>query len=153
MSFQSRTVLAFRSLALLLCCDPTGILVGSAYAESAQSPSWGAIASMSGWYGYSFNQQSRSAAELAARAQCDRAAGRSGTCVVRTYFDRSCGALATGNYGEWGAATAATAGAAGKAAARQCESHLPAEPCRLVVSICSQGHAASASLESRSSDQ
>ena len=132
----------FGTLALLLCCDPTGIAMGPAYAAPGQGPSWGAIASMYGSYGYSFNQQSRSAAELAARAQCDRAAGRSGACVVRTYFDNSCGALATGNYGEWGAATASTAGAAGKAAAGQCESHLPAEPCKLVVSVCSPTRAA-----------
>lgn len=92
---------------------------------------------MDGWYGYSFNHPSRGAAELAARAQCDRAAGRPGTCVVRGTFDRSCGALATGNYGEWGTASAASAGAAAKAAAGQCDSHLPTQPCKVVVSVCS----------------
>jgi hypothetical protein len=103
------------------------------------SPSWGAIASRSGWYGYSFNHTSRSAAERAARAQCDRAAGRAGPCDVRVYFDRSCGALATGNYGEWGTGIASTANAARQAAVAQCDGHLPTEPCKVVVSVCSPG--------------
>lgn len=134
MSFQSNAMrLLPRTLALLLA----GIVVGPACAEPAQGPSWGAIASTQRWYGYSYNHPSRGAAELAARAQCDRAAGRQGTCAVRAYFDRSCGALATGNYGEWGTGIAATAGAASKAAAGQCDGHLPAEPCKVVVSVCS----------------
>jgi hypothetical protein len=122
---------------LLLCCGLAGIAVRAAHAGPAEGPSWGAIASMHRWYGYSFNHPTRDAAELAARAQCDRAAGRSGTCAVRAYFDRSCGALAMGNYGEWGAATGATAGAADKAAAGRCESYLPTEPCKVLVSVCS----------------
>lgn len=127
----------FGALTLLLCCGLSGIMVGPAHADPVQGPSWGAIASRDGWYGYSFNHRSRGAAEAAARAQCDRAAGRSGTCVVRGSFDRSCGALATGNYGEWGTASAASADAAGKAAAGQCDSHLPTQPCKVVVSVCS----------------
>lgn len=124
-------------LALLLCCALTGIAAGPAYAGPGQGPSWGAIASKDGGYGYAFNHPSRAAAELAARVQCDRAAGRSGPCAIRAYFDRSCGALATGNYGEWGSAIASTAAAAGKAAAGQCDSHLPTQPCKVLVSICS----------------
>lgn len=129
MRFSSRAVLISGTLALLLG--------GVGRAQAAPGPGWGAIASMNGWYGYSFNQPSRSGAELAALAQCDRAAGRAGTCVVRTSFDHACGALATGNYGEWGAATAATDADARKAAASQCDSHLPAEPCKQVVNVCS----------------
>ncbi|VTU46487.1 hypothetical protein SRS16P3_00199 (plasmid) [Variovorax sp. SRS16] len=122
--------------ALLLCGALAGIAADPAHADPG--PSWGAIASRdAGGYGYSFNHPSRAAAELAARAQCDRAAGRPGTCAIRAYFDRSCGALATGNYGEWGTAIASTAAAAGKAAAVQCDSHLPTQPCKVVVSICS----------------
>jgi hypothetical protein len=101
------------------------------------SQSWGAVASQSRWYGVSFNNATREAAERMARAQCDRAAGRPGACDVRTTFDRACGALATGNYGEWGTASAATAAGAGKAALAQCDSHLPTEPCRVLVSVCS----------------
>ena len=108
-------------------------------AAGLSSPSWGAIASRAGWFGYSFNHASRSAAERAARAQCERAAGRAGPCEVRAYFDRSCGALATGNYGEWGAGIAPTANAAGQAAVTQCDGHLPTEPCKVVVSVCSPG--------------
>ena len=126
------------SLALLLYSLLTYIAMGPAQAEPGPGPSWGAIASLQGWYGYAFDQPSRAAAELAARAQCDRAAGRAGACVVRAYFDRACGALATGNYGEWGTAVAPTASAAGKAAAGQCETHLPTEPCKVVVSVCSR---------------
>ncbi|CAN7703047.1 DUF4189 domain-containing protein [Variovorax sp. LjRoot130] len=137
MSLPSRAARMFGALALLLCCGMTDIAVAPAHANPGQGPSWGAIASVHGWYGYSINHPSRGAAELAARAQCDRAAGRSGPCVVRAYFDRSCGALATGNFGEWGTAIASTAAAAGKAAAGQCDSHLPTEPCKVVVSVCS----------------
>ncbi|MDR6537920.1 DUF4189 domain-containing protein [Variovorax soli] len=126
------------ALALLLYGMLTYIAIGPAHAEPGPGPSWGAIASLQGWYGYAFDQPSRAAAELAARAQCDRAAGRAGACVVRAYFDRACGALATGNYGEWGTAVAPTANAAGKAAAGQCETHLPTEPCKVVVSVCSR---------------
>jgi hypothetical protein len=136
MRFRSRSVHLPGPRALLLCCALTGIATGAAHADPG--PSWGAIASLQGWYGYAFDQPSRDAAETAARAQCDRAARRPGGCAVRTYFDRACGALATGNYGEWGTAVAATASAAGKAAASQCDSHLPTEPCKVVVSVCSR---------------
>ncbi|MGJ7496749.1 DUF4189 domain-containing protein [Variovorax sp. RT4R15] len=138
MSFPSRTYRMPGALTLLLCCGLAGIAAEPAGAAPGQGPSWGAIASMNRWYGYASDYPSRAAAELAALAQCDRVAGRPGTCAVRTYFDRSCGALAEGNYGEWGTATASTKGAADKAAAGQCDTHLPAEPCKVVVSICSR---------------
>jgi len=138
MRFPCRPVPRRVPFALLLCCASLGIAMGPARAESEPRHSWGAIASLQGWYGYAFDQPSRSAAELAALAQCDRAAGRPGGCAIRSYFDRACGALATGNYGEWGTAVAATSSAAGKAAASQCESHLPTEPCKVVVSVCSR---------------
>jgi hypothetical protein len=133
MRFRSRPARLPGLLALLPCL---ALAVFPVQAEP--SPSWGAIATLQGWYGYAFDQPSRGAAELAARAQCDRAAGRPGACAVRAYFDRACGALATGNYGEWGTAVASTSSAAGKAAASQCESHLPTEPCKVVVSVCSR---------------
>ena len=123
-------------ISLALGCALTPIGAGAA-SKDERSPSWGAIASQAGWYGYSYNHTSRSAAERAARAQCDRAARRDGTCEVRAYFDRSCGALAVGNYGEWATATAVTAKAAGEAAVGQCDLHLPTEPCKVVVSVCS----------------
>ena len=122
------------TLAMLM----TVVAMAPAHAQADTGPSWGAIASMHRWYGYSFHHPSRQAAEAAARAACDRAAGRQGPCVVRAYFDRACGALATGNYGEWGTAIGPTTAAAGKAAAAQCDSHLPTEPCKVVVSVCSQ---------------
>lgn len=134
---RSRALRRSCTLALLLCCGLAGMAGRSARAGAGQGPSWGAIASMQGWYGYAYNHPSRGAAELAARAQCDRAARRAGTCVVRAAFDRACGALATGNYGEWGTATAPTAVAAGRAAAAQCDGHLPTEPCKVVVGVCS----------------
>ncbi|MDM0104387.1 DUF4189 domain-containing protein [Variovorax sp. J22R24] len=126
----------FVSWALALLCGCVAPGAGAAPADNP-NPSWGAIASQAGWYGYSYNHASRSAAERAARAQCDRAARRAGTCEVRAYFDRSCGALAAGNYGEWGTAIAPTAKAAGAAAIGQCDLHLPTEPCKIVVSVCS----------------
>ncbi|MDM0074620.1 DUF4189 domain-containing protein [Variovorax sp. J2P1-59] len=124
------------TLGLALLCSGLPVRAGAAPAEDP-GPSWGAIASKAGWYGYSYNHASRSAAERAARAQCDRAARRADTCEVRAYFDRSCGALAAGNYGEWATATASTAKAAGLAAVGQCDLHLPTEPCKVVVSVCS----------------
>jgi len=120
-------------LAVLTCAVPS---------HAAAAPaSWGAIASMatpsSSAYGFSFNHRSRDAAERAALAQCERTTGRPGSCTVRAYFDRACGALAAGNYGEWGTGLGATTDAAGKAAASQCDSHLPTQPCKTVVRVCS----------------
>jgi len=138
MSFSPGTHRTPGALTLLVCCALAGIAVDPARAATGQGPSWGAIASMQRWYGYASDYPSRAAAEVAALAQCDRLAGRAGTCTVRTYFDRSCGALAEGNYGEWGTATASTKAAADKAAAGQCDTHLPAEPCKVVVSLCSR---------------
>ncbi len=115
------------------------------------APAWGAIASGPAGYGYSFNQKSQAAAEQAAKAQCERPPVRPGqtatksgsaqpaACEVRTVFDRSCAALVTGNFGEWGTAIAPTKEAAGKAAIAECNGRLPTEPCRLVVSVCSAG--------------
>ncbi|MDM0111504.1 DUF4189 domain-containing protein [Variovorax sp. J22R133] len=125
------------ALVLWLCFDVAGLTANAARADTGQKPSWGAIASVGNAYGYSFNHPSRRAAELAASAQCDRAAGSPGACVVRAYFDRYCGALAIGNFSEWGSAIAPTAGAAAKEAAAQCNSHLPTEPCKVLVSVCS----------------
>jgi hypothetical protein len=133
--FRAARVLAV--LMFLFSCGLADIALSPAHADPSSRPSWGAIAAMSGWYGFSYNHASREAAERAARAQCDRTAGRANTCVVRAYFDRTCGALATGNYGEWGTAVAPTASAAGKAAVTECDNHLPTEPCKMVVSVCS----------------
>lgn len=105
-------------------------------APSARS-SWGAIASQSRSYGYASRYPTRAAAEAAALAQCRRGAASPASCTVRAYFDRGCGALSEGNFGEWGAATALTLDAARKSALAQCDGHLPAEPCRIVVSACS----------------
>ncbi|GAA4332878.1 hypothetical protein GCM10023165_07680 [Variovorax defluvii] len=113
-------------------------MISPSHAQTALRPSWGAIAALQGWYGYAYDQPTRDAAENAARARCERAAGRAGACVVRASFDRACAALATGNYGEWGTAIAPTSDDAGQAAAKQCESHLPTEPCKVVVSVCSR---------------
>ncbi|MDM0034455.1 DUF4189 domain-containing protein [Variovorax sp. J22P271] len=124
------------ALALLHGCLSTAIAATPADAVQPAA-SWGAIASRPGAYGYAFNHASREAAERAARAQCERMAGRAGSCGVRVSFDRACGALATGNFGEWGAASGATTGSAGKAAIAQCEGLLPTEPCKVVTSVCS----------------
>lgn len=137
MTFRRLGVRLGAALVLFLACHAAGIAATSTPSGPDPSPSWGAIASRRAWYGYAFNHKTRDAAEQAARAQCDRAAGRAGTCEVRIQFDRSCAALATGNFGEWGAASAATTGAAGQAAIAQCEGHLPTEPCKVVVTACS----------------
>lgn len=114
-------------------------LASAATLSAAQgvSPRWGAIAATQQWFGYAFDQPTRDAAERAARAQCERVAKRSGPCEVRTAFDGSCGALAQGNFGEWGVASASTREQAGKDATRQCNQHLPTEPCKVVVQVCS----------------
>ena len=121
------------ALALLAGCG----LASSPAIAADPAPSWGAIATVDRSYGYAFNHSTRAAAEAAARAQCDRAVGRSGACAVRAYFDRSCGAVALGNYGEWAVATAATSAAAEKMAVGRCDNHLPTQPCKTLVSACS----------------
>lgn len=120
-----------RVLLMLATC------MGLAASAADTPPSWGAIATADRTYGYAFNHPTRAAAEAAARAQCDRASGRAGGCAVRAYFERACGAVALGNYGEWGVATAPTPAAAEKTAVGQCDSHLPTQPCKALVSVCS----------------
>ncbi|MGI4779982.1 MAG: DUF4189 domain-containing protein [Janthinobacterium lividum] len=144
-----RAVVA-RAVAVLIVLQAGAL---AAYAEEPDvrrsAPRWGAIASGTGGYGYSFDQKSRAAAEQVARAQCERPSGPQtapsgrGTtptaCEVRTVFDRSCAALVTGNFGEWGTAIAGTKEAAGESAVAECNGRLPTEPCKLVVSVCSTG--------------
>ena len=115
--------------------------LAAAASQTEPTPHWGAIATADGLYGYAFNHASRVAAENAARAQCERKAGRTSTCVVRTTFNNACGAMATGNFGEWGVASARTIETARKDAAAQCNGHLPTEPCKVLVAVCSQGRA------------
>lgn len=116
------------------------IASGSALAASPSGKAgpelWGAIATSNGLYGYSFNQTTAAAAENVARSQCERKAG-AGACVIRSTFDRACAAMASGNFGEWGVASAPTIEQARKDAMAQCDSHLPTEPCKLQVSVCS----------------
>jgi len=126
-----------RALAALLACGLTGPALAAG--PSPAAPRWGAIATVDGLYGYAYNHPSRAAAENAARAQCERKAGRTGGCQVRTAFDRACGAMATGNFGEWGVASAPTLDAARRDAAAQCNGHLPTEPCKVLVAVCSVG--------------
>ncbi|MBO9651083.1 MAG: DUF4189 domain-containing protein [Variovorax sp.] len=137
MTFRTRAMRAWT----LLVLAGGGILAGMASLPAQADPgaTWGAIASRQGAYGFSYNQPSRGDAERAALAQCNFVAGRSGQCEVRAYFDRSCAALATGNFGEWGAGVAPTVSAAIKTAIGTCESYLPTEPCKVTVKVCSQG--------------
>ncbi|MGJ7545448.1 DUF4189 domain-containing protein [Variovorax sp. LT1R16] len=126
-------------MTVLLCAN---LSAAHAAPPAAATPnaSWGAIAAKPGVHGYAFNQPSRASAERLARAQCERATGAKrvpGACEVRVYFDRSCGALATGNFGEWAGALGADSKAAGQAAVTACDAHLPTEPCKLAVSVCS----------------
>lgn len=131
----------------VLAAEPAVSGSGAATGVRRAPPSWGAIASGMGAYGYAFNHRSQAAAEQAARAQCERppVAGRGAAavapsaCEVRTAFDRACAALVTGNFGEWGTAVAPTKEAAGRAAIAECNSHLPTEPCKLVIGVCSPG--------------
>ncbi|WP_225781323.1 DUF4189 domain-containing protein [Xenophilus sp. Marseille-Q4582] len=111
--------------------------IGVPAQAQAPLPRWGAIAASQQWFGYAFDQPTREAAEQAARAQCRRTAGREADCTVRTAFNRQCGALAFGNYGEWGVANAPTREQAAQDAARQCNAHLPTEPCKVAVQVCS----------------
>lgn len=117
-------------------CLAAPALAATAGARGA-SEQWGAIATVDGFYGYSFNQPTAAAAENLARSQCERKAGRHGPCVIRSTFDRACAAMATGNYGEWGVASAGTIEQARTDATVQCDSHLPTEPCQVQVAVCS----------------
>ncbi|MEJ8814892.1 DUF4189 domain-containing protein [Variovorax ureilyticus] len=137
MTFRTRAPRAWAALALA----GGGILAGMASLPAHADPgaTWGAIASRPGAYGFSYNQRTRGEAERAALTQCNRVASRSGQCEVRAYFDRSCAALATGNFGEWGAGVAPTEAGAIKTAIGTCESYLPTEPCKVAVKVCSTG--------------
>jgi len=130
-----KALLRSAAVAGLLCGGLAGLSTAAETAEPA--PRWGAIATVDGLYGYAFDHPSRVSAENAARAQCERKAARSGACIVRTTFDRACGAMATGNFGEWGVASAPTVAAARKEATSQCNGHLPTEPCKVLVAVCS----------------
>jgi hypothetical protein len=137
MTFRKRALRALAPLTLAGAAILAG--TGALPAHADPGASWGAIASRQGAYGFSYNQPSRGEAERAALAQCNRVADRAGQCEVRAYFDRSCAALATGNFGEWGAGVAPTEAAAIKTAVGTCESYLPTEPCKVTVKVCSQG--------------
>lgn len=119
------------------------ILSFAAVAAAAQStaaptaPGWGAIATAQQWYGYAFDEASAAAAERSARLRCQSVAVRGQACNVRVVFQRECAALAFGNYGEWGAAKAPTREQAAQAAAQQCNQHLPTEPCKVALRVCS----------------
>ena len=132
-----------KALAAWIAGGLIGLAAGTAFAAAdaaKPAPRWGAIATVDGLYGYSFNQSTRTGAENAARAECQRRAGRGGSgCEVRMTFDRACGAMATGNFSEWGVASAPTLDAARSNAAAQCNAHLPTEPCKVLVSVCSVG--------------
>ena len=108
----------------------------------AQMPpaAWGTISAAPPWFGYAHDHPTREAAEQAANAQCRRVArGAAAACAPRISFERGCGALALGNHGEWGAASAASADEAARSAEHQCNQHLPTEPCKAVVRVCSRG--------------
>lgn len=133
---KSRTLRLLR-VAVLSCGGLVGIAGGTAHAQPEPGPSWGAIASKNDWYGYAANHPTRAAAERAALNECARRAGREAPCTLRNAFDRACGALAQGNYTEWGVASAPTQDIADKTAAAECNAHLPTEPCKIVVRFCS----------------
>ncbi|RYZ12978.1 MAG: DUF4189 domain-containing protein [Comamonadaceae bacterium] len=113
--------------------------LGTAFATAPArpAPAWGAIASHARGYGWTLDQPSRAAAEREALARCERSIGPGERCELRTAFDRSCAALAGGNHGEWAVAGGATREAAARDAAARCDAHLPTEPCRMLVSVCS----------------
>ena len=151
-SFKMRVLVALALAHFVLANGAAAATAEKPTEQRRSTPSWGAIASQPLGYGYSFNQKSQAAAEQVARAQCERPPERKGAaaakgatvapavpvaCEVRTVFDRSCAALVTGNFGEWGTATAGTKEAASKAAIAECNGRLPTEPCKLVVSVCS----------------
>lgn len=140
MAVASTLSLVRRFAAITLCCAGLSAAQAAPTAAAAPPSSWGAIAAKPGVHGYAFNQPSRATAERLARAQCERANGAKrvpGACEVRVYFDRSCGALATGNFGEWAGGLGPDSKAAGQAAVTACDAHLPTEPCKLAVSVCS----------------
>lgn len=153
-----RRRLAGRAIALAGLCAVavTGVAAPPGAMPPAGRPAtgaWGAIAARPDGYGYAFDQPSRATAERVARAQCERPGGAASppvpssppglagavrACEVRVWFERGCGALATGSFGEWGAAVGTDKDAAMKAALAQCDAHLPTEPCRAVASACSR---------------
>lgn len=70
-------------------------------------------------------------------ANCERQAGKSGACVIATWFFNECAALAIGSDGAWGADWADTAAEASAKALKLCNSGDDSEECKVVKSFCS----------------
>lgn len=109
---------------------------GAVLSANHAAPRWGAIAAAQQWYGYAFDASTREVAEQLALTQCQRVAKPGVSCTVRIAFNRQCGALAFGNFGEWGAANAATRELAEQASVQRCNQHLPTEPCKVAAQVC-----------------
>lgn len=104
-------------------------------AFSQSKNTFGAIAysTQTGAHGYSHNYPSRRAAERAAVANCRNYGGRN--CAVTVWFDRRCGALATGSKKGWGSAQHQNKQRANSEAVRFCRQH--DRNCKIVASVCS----------------
>lgn len=102
--------------------------------------SYGAIAATAttgDFYGYSYAFGSEKAAEQEALRQCDEAAGKTGSCMIATWFYNECGGLAQGADGAWGADWADTEKAAGAKALANCRDVDKSGACHVVKTYCS----------------
>ena len=100
-------------------------------AAKASAGPFGAIAysPATGRYGYSWNFQSRTAAQNAALRKCGIR-----DCRVVSWFRNACGSLATSRYG-WGAAANVNLYQAQNTAIRGCSNYGPG--CQVVRTVCS----------------
>lgn len=101
------------------------------------SARYGAIAYDAGSraYGWSHRWATRAQAEQRALHEC-RAAGGTG-CVLATWFQNRCGALATAPGGAWGSTSAPSGGAAADGALAECARRAGGERCKVLVRGCS----------------
>lgn len=131
-----------RSGCMARCNSGQGTAGGGNYIPQSRSrDNYAAIAAAStegNFYGYSFAQPSRAAAERVALAECEAQAGRKGACEIGTWFANSCGAIAIGSAGAWGTDYAATTAQASASALHTCQSKDRSGACHLVKAFCSR---------------
>jgi Domain of unknown function (DUF4189) len=109
--------------------------------QSRPRQSYSAIAATAkdgDFWGYSFSWGSRAAAEQEALTRCEAQAGRKGACQIAVWFYNSCGALAIGSNGAWGADHADTTAQASASALRFCQQNDNSGACHVVRAFCSR---------------
>lgn len=86
-------------------------------------------------FGWSYRWGTRALAEQRALQECRAAGGRE--CLVATWFQNHCGALASSPRGAWGSTSAPSSGAAAGGALAECARYAGGERCSVLARGCS----------------